>query len=101
MTGDSNINMVISQGNAVKEIYNVRKHDLDLQQQTNMQEHIKKNREEKTKIKETENDTKIQVKDDENRKSKGNLNRREEEKNKEHEQDDENGSTRSTIDIIV
>ncbi len=101
MAGNSNINMVIGQGHAVKEIYNVKKQDLEVQQQTSIQESIKKNREDKTKIQKTGNDTKIQVKGDENRKGQGHLAKREEKDNEEQENTDENRSDSSVIDIIV
>jgi hypothetical protein len=101
VAGDSNINMVIGQGNAVKEIYNVKKQDLEVQQQTGMQESIKKNREEKTKIQETGSDTKIQVKGDENRESQEHLAKKRKKKDEEQEQADENRTDSSFIDIIA
>ena len=101
MAGDSNVNIVISQGNAIKEIYNVKKQTLEMQQQIGMQEHIKKHREEKIKIQKSEKNTKIQDKGDENRESQGHLAKREEEKNEEQDQAAENRSDSSFIDIIV
>jgi hypothetical protein len=101
MAGDSNVNIVISQGNAIKEIYNVKKQTLEMQQQTGMQERIKKTREVKTKIQETGSDTRIQVKGDENREGQGHLAKREEEKNEEQDQAAEDRSDSSFIDIII
>ena len=101
MAGDSNINIVIGQGNAVKEIYNVKKQDLEVQQQTGMQESIKKNREEKTKIQKTESDSKIRVKGDENRGSQKHSAKREEKDNEKQENTVESRSDSSFIDIIV
>lgn len=50
MSGSSNINLVLNQGNAVKEIYNVKKQNLELQQQTNAQVSQQKRHEDKSKI---------------------------------------------------
>ena len=101
MVGESNVNMVISQGNAVKEVYNVKKQNLEVQQQAGMQEHIKNHRKKKVKIQKTENNTKIQVKGDEKREDQGHLAKREEENNEEQNQTPENKSDSSFIDIIV
>jgi hypothetical protein len=37
MASDTNLNMIISQGSAVKEVYNSKKQNLELQQQFNTQ----------------------------------------------------------------
>ena len=101
MAGDSNVNIVISQGSAVKEIYNVKKQNFEMQQQMGTQERIKKHREEKIKIQKSENNTKIQIKGDENREGQGHFTKREEEKNEKQNQADENRSDSSFIDVIV
>ncbi len=101
MTGDSNMNLVISQGTAVKEVFNIKKQTLEVQQQTGMQERIEKNREEKTKIQKTDSDTKIQVKDDANRKDREHSEKRNKRKKEEQVDADENRTDSSFIDIRI
>lgn len=101
MAGDSTVNIAISQGSAVKEMYNVKKQTFEMQQQMGTQERIEKHREEKIKIQKFENNAKIQAKGDENREGQGHFAKREEEKNEKQDQADENRSNSSFVDIIV
>ena len=100
MAGDSNLNVIIGQGNAANELYNVKKQNYELQQQTYAQENIKKNREEKIKLQKSENSTKIKLKSDENGEGKEHSKKRDkniEEQNKATE----NKCEDNLIDITV
>lgn len=55
MAGDTNLNIIISQGSAVKEVYNSKKQNLELQQQFNTQHTEMKKMSEKAKTKKSSN----------------------------------------------
>ena len=101
MTSDSHINMTLSQGNAVKEIYPSKKHNFELQQQTETQHRIQKQKEKRTKIAKFEAPDKIQIKNDEERQNKKQMQQREEEKKERETQADKDNPEGSLIDIMV
>lgn len=55
MAADTNLNIIISQGSAVKEVYNSKKQNLELQQQFNTQHTEMKKVREKEKAKRSSN----------------------------------------------
>ena len=59
MSGASNMNMVLNQGNAVKEIYNAKKQSLEPQQHINTQVTQQKRHEDKSKIGRFQTDNRI------------------------------------------
>ncbi len=65
-TGD--INIVLGQGSAIKEVHNVRKQSLELNQQFVAQRTENKKKEEKKKVQEFDTDNKITISDDEEKK---------------------------------
>jgi hypothetical protein len=68
MASDNSINSIISQGIAVKEIYNPKKQNLEVQQHFNTQHtEIKKTRD-KTKIKQALNENRVENKADDHKK---------------------------------
>jgi hypothetical protein len=64
MASDSNLNSIISQGIAVKQIYNPKKQNLEVQQHFNTQHTETKEAQDKTKIKQTENENRVENKED-------------------------------------
>jgi hypothetical protein len=68
MASDSNVNSIISQGIAVKQIYNPKKQNLELQQHFSTQHAATKEAKDKTKIKEAQNDNRVEVKTDDHKK---------------------------------
>jgi len=64
MVGTANMNIVIGQGNAVKEVHNVRRQSLEMNQQVAAQNTEEKKKEEKAKVDTFETRNKIEVKDD-------------------------------------
>jgi hypothetical protein len=70
MASDTNINSILTQGNAIKSIYNVKKQNLELQQQFAAQHTEVKNKKDKVKVQKFGTDNKVEIKDDSERKKK-------------------------------
>ena len=71
MANDTNVNSIISQGIAIKHIYNPKKQDLELQQHFNVQHTQLKKQKEKSKIKKTGNDNRVENKSDRRKEETG------------------------------
>jgi hypothetical protein len=65
MSGLTDTNIVLGQGNAIKEVHNIRRHDLELNQQFVAQKTEDKKKEEKLKVRDFETENRIEIKDDE------------------------------------
>ena len=70
MASDTNVNSIISQGIAIKQIYNPKKQDLELQQHFNVQHTEAKKQKEKSKIKKTAQENRVENKTDQKKESK-------------------------------
>ena len=70
MVSDTNLNAVISQGNAVTEVHNVRKNVLDSNQQFMAQHADDQQKEERSKVAQTQSGDKIEITGDERRESR-------------------------------
>jgi hypothetical protein len=70
MASTTEMNIVLGQGNAVKEVHNVRKHNLELNQQFVAQQTEEKKREDRVKVQEFESAKKIGIEEDEEKKKK-------------------------------
>ncbi|MBW1715905.1 MAG: hypothetical protein JRJ77_08790 [Deltaproteobacteria bacterium] len=70
MASTTDMNIVLGQGSAVKEAQNVRRQNLELNQQFVAQQTEKKNKEDRTKVQEFETAKKIGIEEDEERKKK-------------------------------
>jgi hypothetical protein len=70
MASDTNLNAVISQGNAAAEVHNVRKNVLDSNQHFLAQHVGAKKNEERSKVAETQRGDKIEIRSDERGESK-------------------------------
>ena len=64
MASDTNLNIVLGQGHAVKNIYNVKKQNLELQQQFAAQHTKVKEKRKKEKVMKFSADNKVQAKED-------------------------------------
>ena len=64
MASDTNLNIVLGQGHAVKNIYNVKKQNLELQQQFAAQHTEVKEKRDKEKVKKSSADNKVQAKEE-------------------------------------
>lgn len=65
MVGTTNMNIILGQGDAVKEIHNVKKQNLELNQQFVAQETEDRKKEEKQKIQDLKKGDRLEVKEDE------------------------------------
>ena len=100
MASTTDMNIVLGQGNAVKEVHNVRKQNLELNQQFVAQQTEEKKREDRVKVQEFETAKKIGIEEDEEKKKKGSG---QDEKGSKKEQSEEasNLSEGNLIDIRV
>ena len=65
MASTTDMNIILGQGNAIKEVHNVRKQSLELNQQFVAQKTEDKKKEDKVKVQEFETDNKIEIRSDE------------------------------------
>ncbi|NOQ95961.1 MAG: hypothetical protein GQ555_05010 [Desulfobacterales bacterium] len=70
MASTTDMNIVLGQGNAVKEVHNVRKQNLELNQQFVAQQTEEKKTEDRAKVQEFETAKKIGIEEDEEKKKK-------------------------------
>ena len=70
MASTTDMNIVLGQGNAVKEVHNVRKQNLELNQQFVAQQTEEKKTEDRVKVQEFETAKKIGIEKDEEKKKK-------------------------------
>jgi hypothetical protein len=68
MSGLTDTNIVLGQGNAIKEVHNIRRHDLELNQQFIAQKTADKKKEEKSKVQDFATENRIEIKNDEEKK---------------------------------
>jgi len=68
MSGLTDTNIVLSQGNSIKEVQNIRRQDLELNQQFFAQKTEDKKKEEKSKVQDFETGNRIELKNDEEKK---------------------------------
>ena len=101
MAGTSGMNIVLGQGSAIKELHNVRRQSLDMNQQFVAQNMDEKKKEGRQKVEEFEDGHKIETKDDQEEGGEGGL--RHEQKGKERKQGEgESGMSQGNlIDIRV
>jgi len=76
MTGTGDMNIIVGQGTAIKEVHNVKKQNLETNQQFVAQEAESQKKRDKSKIQKLENGDKVKIKSDQEDRSK------EEKKNK-------------------
>jgi len=101
MASTTDMNIVLSQGDAVKEVHNVRKENLELNQQFVAQETENKKKEEKLKVRESETENRIEIRSDEEKKNKGNPGNNQKGSNKEQSEEEFDLSDGKLIDVRV
>ena len=99
MTDTTDMNIVLGQGNAIKEVHNIRKQSLELDQQFIAQKTEDKKKEDKSKVKEFGAGNRIEVKTDEEKKGGSGNNKKDPKKEKNKEA--ANLSEGNLIDITV
>ena len=99
MSGTTHLNIILGQGNTIKEVHNVKKQNLEMNQQFVAQktEDIKK--EDKSKVQESETKNRIESEKDKEKKKdqKGNKKK----SNNENQEENRNLSEGKLIDIRV
>ena len=68
MAATTNMNIILGQGNAVNEVHNVKKQNLEMNQQFVAQETDGKKKEDKTKVQKFEAADKVAIQEDEEKK---------------------------------
>ena len=101
MAGTSDMNIVLGQGNAIKEVHNLRKENLELNQQLVAQETEAKKEEDKSKVQEFENSYRAELKDGEEKKNKKGPKDNERHSKKEDPEEESYISEERLIDIKV
>ena len=70
MSSLTDMNIVLGQGSAIKEVHNVRRQDLELNQQFVAQKAEDKKKEEKSKVQEFDLENRVEIKSDEEKKKR-------------------------------
>jgi hypothetical protein len=101
MASTSDMNIVLGQGNAVKEVQNVRRQNLELNQQFVAQRAEEKDREDRVTVQEFEATKKIGHEEDEEKKHKEHAGKDKKDSQKEQSDEESNRTEGSLIDIRV
>ena len=101
MASTTDMNIVLGQGNAVKEVHNVRKQNLELNQQFVAHQTEEKKKEDMVKVQEFETAKKIGIEEDEEKKKKKGSGQDEKGSKKEQSEEASNLSEGNLIDIRV
>jgi len=105
MASTTDMNIVLGQGNAIKEVHNVRKQSLELNQQFFVQKTEDKKKEDRSRIQEFDSSSRIEIKADEEKEKEkeGRPGSEDKEKGsrKEHSEEESDLSGGSLINIKV
>ena len=103
MASTTDMNIVLGQGNAIKEVHNVRKQSLELNQQFVVQKTEDKKKEDRSRVQEFDSSSRIEIKADEEKEKERRPGSEDKEKGsrKEHSEEESDLSGGSLIDIKV
>ncbi len=103
MASTTDMNIVLGQGNAIKEVHNVRKQSLEFNQQFVVQKTEDKKKEDRSRIQEFDSSSRIDIKADEEKERERKPGSEDKEKGsrKEHSEEGSDLSGGSLIDIKV
>ena len=101
MSITNDMNIVIGQGTAIKEVHNVKKQNLEINQQFIAQEVGDEKREKKTKVQEFETENKVAASRDEDEEKNKYQKDKKKKLAKEGEDEDINPTGGNIIDIVV
>ena len=102
MASTTDMNIILGQGNAIKEVHNVRKQSLELNQQFVAQKTEDKKKEDKAKVQEFETGNKIEIKSDEEKEHREGPEDNQKDPNEEQSEEESDLSKRNClIDIKV
>ena len=99
MSTTTDMNIILGQGNTIKEVHNVKKQNLEMNQQYIAQQTDDLNKEDKSKVQEFETDNRIEIKKDKERKK--DQRKRKKNKDEEKEENTLDLSEGNVIDIRV
>lgn len=99
MASTTDMNIILGQGSAIKEVHNVKKQNLEISQQFVAQNTEEKKKEEKDKVQDFEKSNRIDIKNDQEKKKGKKDNKRGVTKKKQEEKN--NLSEGNIIDITV
>jgi hypothetical protein len=99
MASTTNMNIILGQGSAIKEVHNVKKQNLEISQQVVAQNIEGEKKEEKDKVQDFEKSNRIDIKNDQEKKKGKKDNKRGAIKKKQEEKN--NLSEGNIIDITV
>lgn len=99
MSGTTHMNIILGQGNAIKEVHNVKKQNLEMNQQFVAQKSEDIKREDKSKVEEFETKNRIEIKKEKEREKDQKSNKKK--SNNENQEEKRNLSEGKLIDIRV
>lgn len=99
MSGTTHMNIILGQGNAIKEVHNVKKQNLEMNQQFVAQKSEDIKREDKSKVEEFETKNRIEIKKEKEREKDQKSNKKK--SNNENQKEKRTLSERKLIDIRV
>ncbi len=99
MSATTDMNIILGQGSSVKEVHNVKKQNLEMNQQFVAQQSDALKKEDKSKVQESETHNKIEIKEDKNKKKDPKKNPQN--SDSEEPEDESNFSEGNVIDIRV
>jgi len=99
MSGTTHMNIILGQGNAIKEVHNVKKQNLEMNQQFVAQKSEDIKREDKSKVQEFETKNRIEIKKEKEREKDQKSNKKK--SNNENQEEKRNLSEGKLIDIRV
>lgn len=99
MSGTTHMNIILGQGNAIKEVHNVKKQNLEMNQQFVAQKSEDIKREDKSKVEEFETKNRIEIKKEKEREKGQKSNKKK--SNNENQKEKRTLSERKLIDIRV
>ncbi|HUU40253.1 MAG TPA: hypothetical protein VMW42_04875 [Desulfatiglandales bacterium] len=101
MATATDVNIVLGQGNAIKEVHNVRKQTLELNQQFFAQKAEEKKKEDRVRIQEFEPSNKVEIKGDEEKKEKNDSGENKKDSKQEQMKTEKDSPEGSFIDIKI
>ena len=101
MASTTNVNIILGQGNAVNEVHNIRKQNLELNQQVVAQETEGKKKEDKVKVQQFEASDKVAIQEDEQEKGDKGVQKKRKHANKRKSKGESRTSGGNCIDIRV
>jgi hypothetical protein len=103
MSGTTDMNIIIGQGTTIKEVHNVKKQNLEINQQFVAQNSENQKGEEKSKVQEYETNNRLEIKkeEEEDEEEKKGPNKRKKDKHTEKQENESNSTEGNVIDIRV